>query len=111
MPYDTMASMSKKNQAKKHKFKHVGHPQPQVSAVTQDAGPATSSAEVTQKSVAARPLARAYALSSQRDFSYVAVDLRKVVVLAVSLVASELILAFLFGYGGLGKTVYSLVQV
>jgi len=46
-----------------------------------------------------------------RDFSYVSRDVRRIGVLAITLVVLELVLWYLFAHTGVGDTVYNLVNV
>jgi hypothetical protein len=108
-----MAAMAKKkSQNKKHKFKYA---EPTSSVISAGA-PATqpNEAATTQPSrviaPAGRPV-RVVAALDTRDFSYVGQDLRRVGVMAGSLLALEVILWYLFGHSGLGSAVYNLIKV
>lgn len=54
---------------------------------------------------------QAVATGPTRDFSYVAADLRRILVLAVVLVGVEVALWFLFTHSGVGNQVYNIVRV
>lgn len=97
----------KKNQSKKHKFKYAD-----PSASTMSAMPVSNGEQNSQNGVVSRsPRAGGAAAVPTRDFSYVAGDLRRILVLAVILVALEFGLWFLFAHTGVGSQVYSLVKV
>jgi hypothetical protein len=100
----------KKNQTKKHRFKYAQPDgvlglQPEVAHVREAA--AGKSQALGKATVNGGGLA----LAGARDFSYVASDLRRIVVFACALVAVEAILWLLFSHTGLGNTVYSWVRV
>ena len=100
--------MAKKKQSKKHKFKY-SEPTTQLRAA--DAGVmATLQSNGSQTTILRLPTGRVVAATT-RDFSYVISDLRRILVLGVSLVLAELVLWYLFGHTGLGTYVYSLVNV
>ncbi len=106
---DTMSAMAKKkSQNKKHKFKYA-----EPTGLMAGAGSKSQSVgAVPTGEVSTLKVARAGAVvSSGRDFSYVGRDVRRIGIYAVSLVALEVLLWFLFGHTGLGATVYNLVQV
>jgi hypothetical protein len=101
----------KKSQNKKHKFKYA-EPTSGVGQASQ----VVQSSEVisTQLNRSAAPQgrpARVQSLADTRDFSYVGQDLRRIGVLAGSLLALEIALWYLFGHTGIGSTVYNLVSV
>jgi len=100
--------MGKKNTAKKHKFKHVetgvGARAPEATAQ----GAASASISSVAKSKAPNATA---ASASTRDFSYVGTDLRRIGVMAVSLVALEIALYYVLVYTPAGAAIYSLVRV
>lgn len=105
-----MAQMAKKKQFKKHKLKHGEQSTGVIEAEAQE----TPKANVKPKAPAV-PAGVTKAVTgsgsvAERDFSYVGGDLRKILVLAVSLVAVELVLWFLFGHTGLGNAVYQAVR-
>ncbi len=103
-----MSPMGKKNQAKKHKFKHLEPARGQ--ALDSGLGYSNpSSAPVV--AVGARRGAASVAAANTRDFSYVVGDLRRIIVFAGLLVALELLMWFLFAHTGFGSKVYNLVQV
>lgn len=99
--------MPKKKQTKKHKFKHGEQSAGVIS-------PAESGAISKPKAVVSGPSISKQTTGSgsitARDFSYVASDLRKILVLALSLLGLELVLWFLFAHTGLGNTVYNSIQ-
>jgi hypothetical protein len=100
----------KKTQSKKHKFKHVTTHDGLTSANSElDRNVSSSSETKVVRRETKRP-AVVFA-SSARDFSYVAVDLRRVAIFAVALIALELVLWFVFGHTGVGPSVYKLVNV
>lgn len=92
----------KKNISKKHKFKHVD-----ATALEQPAELNASSTVVASP----RPQAAPVAVTSGRDFSYVAGDLRRIALLGGSLVVIELILYYVLVHTVFGLTVYSLVKI
>jgi branched-subunit amino acid ABC-type transport system permease component len=92
--------MAKKKQNKKHKFKYadpVGPTAGSVGAVPNRPGELKA------------PSARVVS-TNQRDFSYVAVDMRRILILAASLVAVELVLYYLLGHTGWGDALNSLIR-
>jgi hypothetical protein len=101
----------KKNQAKKHKFKH---------APSYGTDAAATNSALTQTPVS-RPLnnslnsavrrATPQNVATSRDFSYVPKDLRRVMAFALCLVALEIILWFVFGHTAFGPKVYQSVNV
>lgn len=98
--------MAKKKQGKKHKFKYATPVVPGQAAVI--SGPSLITG---QKSAVAGGRSMAAHVVPGRDFSYVAVDLRKILIIAACLVALEFIIWFLFAHTGLGPSVYQMVQV
>lgn len=94
-----MGPMAKKNQNKKHKFKYA-----EPTAGTQVTRPASPK-------VAATTPARTSSGAAVRDFSYVTHDLRRIVILAVGLIALEVLLWGALEHTSLGETVFRLVQV
>jgi hypothetical protein len=90
----------KKNSNKKHKFKHA-----EQSPAVESSGQATAPV----KAAVTAPAGKA-AASTERDFSYVAQDLRRIAVLAGSLIALELVLAYLVSHTDVGPAVYRLIQ-
>lgn len=103
-----MAQMAKKKQLKKHKLKHGEQSTGVVSNESQEAPKATPKVPATPSGVT-KAITGAGNVT-ERDFSYVGGDLRKILVLAVSLMAVELVLWFLFGHTGLGNAVYQAVR-
>jgi hypothetical protein len=77
----------KKNQSKKHQFKYAQTPS--ESGITTEATVAQPSSRP-----AAVATATASSQTSNRDFSYVASDLKRIAILAVCLVALEVGLAY-----------------
>lgn len=108
--YGTMKVMGKKNQSKKHKFKHV-EPiksqefRPAVVAGADKLGVAQAAHRAGQT---AGGVGGAVA---GRDFRYVLTDLQRIVVLLVALVGVEVVLWYLFAHTGLGSAVYRLVRL
>jgi hypothetical protein len=101
--YGTMFAMAKKNKTtKKHRLKYA---QPTTNS-TANVGVASPSPTV--QAATAKPAVPA---GPQRDFSFVAGDLRRLLIFAGSLVALELILWYLVSSTGLGDVVYNLIQV
>ena len=102
-----MAAMAKKKkQAKKHSFKYID---PTAASVVASAG-ATQTA-TTEGAAAAPGKPRREVAVTTRDFSYVNSDLRRIGVLAASLVALEVVLWLLFTHSGVGNSVYSWFKV
>ena len=96
----TIWPMAKKKSSKanrKHQFKY--------------AAPATTVAAPGAKVVSAPSAAASVGAATQRDFSYVLVDLRRTAILGGSLVVFQLILWYLFNHTGLGPSVYNLVKL
>jgi hypothetical protein len=93
----------KKNQSKKHHFKYTEAPT--ESDITQARADGT---KVTEKSAAntVRPNQ-----DSQRDFSYVSRDLKRIAILALSLVVLEVGLAYIFNHTGLGSIVDNFIKL
>lgn len=111
--YDTMAPMAKKkNQSKKHRFKYA-EPTSGLSASSGSNQPARTSQpqDTGAKAAALAGAGRTGVAAQTRDFSYVLVDLRRLSVLAVALVALELILWYLLSHTSLGSAVYRLLSV
>ena len=104
--------MAKKNKSnKKHRFKYAepatGVSQvPAVATVTASSSDAPAGNSATPKAAAA-----AVSTVAGRDFSYVSTDLRRLSVLAVGLVALELVLWYLFTHTGIGDAVFNLIHV
>jgi hypothetical protein len=102
-----MAAMAKKKtQSKKHKFKHVeaaavAGGMPQAEALVHEHATATTRVQ---------PL-HAAAITGGRDFSYVASDLRRISVMAVILIALEVLLWALLSHTGAGDAVYSFIKL
>jgi hypothetical protein len=99
--YATIAPMAKKkNTSKKHRFKHA------------EQAPAIQPTE--QAAVQAQPKAVAAAgkaAVAERDFSYVAQDLRRIALLGGALVLLQLLLAYLISNTGVGSAIYRLIQI
>ncbi len=91
----------KNNSPKKHRFKHVETAAPsQLDTVRIDGGAAAPAVmRVAQAAVGAR------------DFSYVAKDLRRIVVMVGSLVLIELAFYYVLTFTSLGASIYQLVKV
>ncbi|HSX02320.1 MAG TPA: hypothetical protein VLI05_03315 [Candidatus Saccharimonadia bacterium] len=88
--------MAKKNKStKKHRFKY-----------TEPAGLAGEAASAGTVAATSK-LAATAPVASGRDFSYVSVDLRRLAILAISLVVVEAVLWALLAYTAIGSTVYS----
>lgn len=104
--------MAKKKQSKKHRFKYT---EPSVAAGLHAGGGRVSDAEIkaNQVSVSKRVGAATAAKSAIgiRDFSYVGVDVRRIALFAVCLVALEAFLWYLFAHTGVGGVVYSSFSV
>jgi hypothetical protein len=105
----------KKNQSKKHKFKYAS---PATGDVALSSDQIASSAEAgsgkpvaRSKEVRSRQVAQATVVIGARDFSYVGADLRRIALLAVFLVALEVVLWLILGHTGVGNSIYQLVQV
>jgi len=96
----------KKNLQKKHKFKHAEGQVGQAVGVAER--PSQASAPTTAPA-AGRSSAPTAVVG--RDFSYVGKDLRRIAVMAVSLVALEFVLYYLLVHTSVGTTVYSFVNV
>jgi hypothetical protein len=103
------AMAKKKSQSKKHKFKY-SEPTSGVRPDLEKGVPEAtiSNAKVMAKAKQGRPAGAVVA--DTRDFSYVGADVRRIGVLAASLVALELVIWYLFGHTGLGNAVFNLVQ-
>jgi hypothetical protein len=94
----------KKYSGKKHRFKHA---EPSSTVLeTRENGAAPASAAPNKPRVTGGGAAVA-----ERDFSYVAGDLRRIAVMAAGFILLEVILWFVFGHTGLGDSIYHLVQV
>ncbi len=86
--------MAKKKSSKtnrKHQFKY--------------ASPSTAASTAAVGSPATTPVA------SERDYSYVGVDLRRIMWLGGSLVILQLVLWYIFTHTGIGPSIYNLVQI
>lgn len=94
----------KKNSQKKHTFKHVASHE----TATQTAGVTATNTEAP-KAAAARP-ATANG-TTVRDFSYVAGDMKRIGIIAASLIALEVVLYFVLTHTSAGTTIYNLVKV
>lgn len=92
----------KKTSTKKHRFKYA---QPTGLSENSMSTPASSPTATGGH----RPVAAT--IAPGEDYSYVGRDLRRLSVLAVSLLAIELIIWVLFGHTGLGDTVDSWIHV
>ena len=104
-----MSPMAKKKYStKKHRFKHA-EPSPAVLETRENGA---TPAPATATTAPAKP--RVYgggAAVSERDFSYVAVDLRRIAIMATGFILLEVILWYVFGHTGVGDSIYHLVQV
>lgn len=110
---DRMSTMAKKkNQSKKHKFKHVETPA-SVQTVNPDANAAQNMlvASPKLKPSAVKSSSSSVVHSGKRDFSYLSKDLRKIFILAVSLVLLEVALSLVFSHTSVGPSIYKLVNV
>jgi hypothetical protein len=103
-----MSPMAKKKQFKKHKLKH-GEQEPAAESRETRQVEAPKPKQRVASPIAARAITGAGNLT-ERDFSYVGRDLRKVLILAASLIAAELVLWVLFSHTGLGTKVYQVIQ-
>jgi hypothetical protein len=93
--------MAKKKSSKanrKHEFKYAA---PSATVVVPSAK-AASGTSVTAAVIGG---------TTQRDFSYVGRDLRRIVLLGSTLILLQLVLWYLFDHTGLGSSVYNLVQL
>ncbi len=99
-----MLAMAKKMKStKKHRFKYAQAPgAPVEPAMAAAAVPASAGARVA-------PAGTAVAVG--RDFSYVTVDLRRLGILALSLIMLELVLWYLMAHTSLGAVIYNAIQV
>jgi hypothetical protein len=97
-----MAHMGKKSQGKKHKFKHVEASNAQAMPASSVGAPVPSRAQAGGTVSVTQP---------SRDFGYVLGDMRRIMALALALVALELALWYLLSHTGLGDTVYRMIQV
>ncbi len=99
----------KKNSQKKHTFKHAAARDKATEAVS------TSVTEDTAAQAAPTPkpaaLRTATAGLVNRDFSYVAVDAKRILWLTGGLVLLEVVLYYLMANTPLGQTIYNLVKV
>lgn len=105
----TMAPMSKKkSQGKKHKFKYA---EPTVMA--SEGVPAEKSAHKPENTRTGqlRVAPAGSVAMAHRDFGYVLRDLRQITVIAVGLVALELVLWYLASSTTLDDMVYRLIKV
>jgi hypothetical protein len=93
--------MAKKKQAKKHKFKYSDP----VSAVG-----GASLVKASQAGEIRAPQSRQAGVAQVRDFSYVTSDMRRVLVLAASLVLLECLLYYLMNHTSLGPTLNRLLH-
>jgi hypothetical protein len=98
----------KKNQSKKHKFKYAdATPAVRVETELREARQGVQ----VEPAQAHRPGRVAAVAAGARDFRYVLVDLRRIVVMAAGLVALEAALWVLMTHTGVGSAVYRMVQV
>jgi hypothetical protein len=99
----------KKNIQKKHKFKHVETANESTRPLLSE----NSSAQADSLDrIDARPRPRSTpangpVMSGTRDFRYVVGDMKRIGVMAASLVALEIVLFYLFNHTGFGPAVYS----
>lgn len=89
----------KKNITRKHKFKYS-------EPVSHLATPGQPSSTFTATSTSA-----AGAQFQQRDFSYVARDMRRLAIIAAALVSVEVILWYVLGHTPVGNSVYRMFNV
>ena len=101
-----MAQMAKKKQLKKHKLKH-GEQEQAIQPVQKEA--ASKARLQSPASVPARAMTGS-GTTTERDFSYVGADLRKILILAACLISAELVLWILFSHTGMGTKVYQVIQ-
>jgi hypothetical protein len=95
-----MAAMAKKKQSKKHKFKYT---EPVMGM-----GGGATVYEASRPGDLRAPQTRA-AAGNHRDYSYVGSDMRRIVVLAGTLVGVELAIYYLVSHSALGITLSHLV--
>jgi len=96
--------MSKKTKtSKKHRFKHTA-PAGEAEATVSTSAPVAAASE--RRLSMSQPM-----VAVGRDFSYVQGDLRRVGLLAGSLVTLELLLWWVLGHTGVGSAVYNLLPV
>jgi branched-subunit amino acid ABC-type transport system permease component len=103
--------MAKKKQRKKHQFKATNLGSTASSQVAQSSVETTTG---TSQAVAAKPAKvtrNSQALAGVEDFSYVSVELKRVLILAVGLVALELLLWVLFRQTSVGTRVYEIIKL
>jgi hypothetical protein len=103
-----MAQMAKKKQFKKHKLKH-GEPSAQPTPSEGKEAPKAKPKAPAIPSGVTKAVTGSGNVTT-RDFSYVAGDLRRILILAVSLVGVEIVLWVLFGHTGLGNAVYQSIK-
>jgi hypothetical protein len=104
----------KKNQTKKHKFKYASSTGSSAASVDSGVLKSSTDAVAAKPTGVSRPPARrgvVQPVAFVRDFSYVGQDLRRIGILAGSLIALELILWFVFGHTSVGASIYRMVQV
>ena len=98
-----MAPMAKKKySSKKHRNRPLADGAVHESASTVAEAPSPQSAPARPKTAAT---------VASKDFSYVAQDLRRIGLMAVSLIALELVLWYLVSHTGLGDSVYNLIKL
>ena len=101
----------KKNIPKKHKFKHVETTNELTRPLTSDGGAPQAAESILSSDTRPRPRASNVTsgpvLSGTRDFSYVVGDMKRIGIMAASLVALELVLFYLFNHTGFGPAVYA----
>lgn len=101
----------KKNQGKKHKFKHVA---PVGAGSSNEVNQSASSPSLSEQPRTSAPVARRVqnaAVASARDFSYVPKDLKRIAMFAACLVGLEVVLWYVFGHTSIGPAVYQSIKV
>jgi hypothetical protein len=101
----------KKNQGKKHKFKHTSAMASNSVSRTIISDQDIPNTEVSSRQTAPVRKTSLQATTVGRDFSYVSNDLRRVMLFAVCLVGLELVLWFVFGHTAFGPAVYQSIKV
>jgi hypothetical protein len=101
--------MAKKNQSKKHRFKHAT-PTEAVVSKSEFLSDTTATSGLSGKKLATSSSLTISDQMSEHDFSYVGKDLKHIAILAVALVAFEFGLAYLFNHTGIGDVVYTIIK-
>ena len=91
----------KKSPPKKHKFKHVERAESSLQPGQ------TESLSVSPATITRSQLVSA----STRDFSYVGADIRRIALMALALVAIELLFYYLLVFTSVGDAIYRMVTV